>query len=77
MNNNGANNERWRVAGSKKTNTGGVRDSPRQTEQNGTYINERDQGQQTQSMKPGGRKLPTGITNMTVNAVCWTKINGK
>jgi hypothetical protein len=44
MNNNGANNEQWRVAGSKKTNTGGVRDIPRQTEQNGTYSNEGDQG---------------------------------
>jgi hypothetical protein len=28
-------------------------------------------------MKPGGRKLPTGITNKTENAVCWTKINGR
>jgi hypothetical protein len=63
MNNNGANNEQWRVAGCKKSNTGGVRDSPRQTEHNGTYSNEVDQGQQTQSMKPGGRKEPTGITN--------------
>jgi hypothetical protein len=77
MNNNGANNEQWRVAGSKKTNTGGVRDSPRQTEQNGTYSNEGDQGQQTQSMKPGARKVPIGITNKTGNAKGWTKINGK
>jgi hypothetical protein len=76
MNKNGANNEQWRVAGSKKTNTGGVRDSPRQTEQNGTYSNEGDQGQQTQSMKPGGKKVPTGI-NKTGNAVGWSKINGK
>jgi hypothetical protein len=65
------------VAGSKKTNTGEVRDSPRQTEQNGTYSNEGDKGQQTQSMKPGGRKVPTGITYKTGNAVGWTKINGK
>jgi hypothetical protein len=28
-------------------------------------------------MKPGGRKVPTGITNKTGNAVCWSKINGK
>jgi hypothetical protein len=77
MNNNGADNEQWQVAGSKKTNTGGVRDSPRQTEQNGTYSNEGDQGQQTHSMKPGRRKVPTGITNKTVNTVGWTKINGK
>jgi hypothetical protein len=78
MNNNGANNEQqWRVAGSKKTNTGGVRDSPRQTEQNGTYSNKGDQGQQTQSMKPGEKKGPAGITNKTGNAVGWSKINGK
>jgi hypothetical protein len=76
MNNNGANNEQWRVAGSKKTNTGGVRDSPRQTEQNGTYSNEGDQGQHTQSMKPGGETVPTGI-NKTGNAVGWSKVNGK
>jgi hypothetical protein len=77
MNNNGANNEQWRVAGGEKTNTGGVRDSPRQTEQNGTYSNEGYQGQQTQSIKPGGRKVPTGITNKTGNALGWSKINGK
>jgi hypothetical protein len=75
MNNNGANNEQWRVAGSKKTNTGGVRDSPRQTEQSCTYSNEGDQGHQTQSMKTGGRKVPIGITNKTENAVGWNKIN--
>jgi hypothetical protein len=76
MNNNGANNEQWRVAGSNKTNTGGVRDSPRKTEQNGTYSNEGDQGHHTQSMKPGGGKVPAGI-NKTGNAVGWSKINGK
>jgi hypothetical protein len=76
MNNNGANNEQWRVAGSKKKNTGGVRDSPRQTEHNGTYSNEGDQGHHTQSMKPVGEKVPTGI-NKTGNALGWSKINGK
>jgi hypothetical protein len=76
MNNNGANNEQWRVAGSNKTNTGGVRDSPRKTEQNGTYSNEGDQGHHTQSMKPGGGKVPAGIIK-TQNAVGWSKINGK
>jgi hypothetical protein len=76
MNNNGANNEQWRVAGSKKTNTGGVRDSPRQTEQYGTYSNEGDQGHHTQSMKPGAETVPTGI-NKTGNAVGWSKSNGK
>jgi hypothetical protein len=76
MNNNGANTEQWRVAGSKKANMVGVRDSPRQTEQNGTYSNEGDQGHHTQSMKPGGQKAPTGI-NKTGNAVGWSKINGK
>jgi hypothetical protein len=64
------------VAGSKKTNTGGVRDSPRQTEQNGTYSNEGDQGHHEQSMKPGGETVPTGI-NKTGNAVGWSKINEK
>jgi hypothetical protein len=64
------------VAGSKKTNMGEERDSPRQTEQNGTYSNEGDQGHHTQSMKPGGEKVPTGI-NKTGNAVGWSKINGK
>jgi hypothetical protein len=77
VNNNGANNDQWRVAGSKKTNRGGVQDGPRQTEHNGTYSNEGDQGQQTQSMKPGGRKVPHGITNKTGNDVSWSKINGK
>jgi hypothetical protein len=76
MNNNGANNEQWRVAGSKKTNTGGVRDIPRQTEQNGTYSNEGDQGHHTQSMKLGGETVPTGI-NKIGNAVGSSKINGK
>jgi tartrate dehydratase beta subunit/fumarate hydratase class I family protein len=28
-------------------------------------------------MKPVGRKVPTNITNKTVNAVGWAKINGK
>jgi hypothetical protein len=76
MNNNGANNEQWRVDGSKKTNTGGVRDSPRKTEQNGTYSNEGDQGHHKQLMKSGGETVPTGI-NKTGNAVGWSKINGK
>jgi hypothetical protein len=58
MNNNGSNNEQWRVAGSKKTNMGRVQDSPRQTEHNGTYSNEGDQVQQTQSMKPGCQLTP-------------------
>jgi hypothetical protein len=76
MNNNGANNDQWRVAGSKKTNTGGVRDSPRQTKQNGTYSNKGEQGHHKQSMKPGGETVPTGI-NKTGNALGWSKINGK
>jgi hypothetical protein len=64
------------VAGSKKTNTGRVRDSLRQTEHNGTYSNEGDQGHHTQSMKTGGEKVPTGI-NKTGNDVGWSKIIGK
>jgi hypothetical protein len=76
MNNNCTNNEQLQVAGSKKTNMVGVRESPRQTEQNGTYSKEGDQGHHKQSMKPGGETVPTGI-NKTVNAVGWSKINGK
>jgi hypothetical protein len=77
MSNNGANNEQWRVAGSKKVNTGGVRDIAKQSEHNDTYSNEGDQGQHTQSMKPGGRKEPTGITNKAGTAAGRTKVNGK
>jgi hypothetical protein len=77
MSNNGANNEQWRVAGSKKVNIGGVRDSAKQSEHNGTYSNEGDQGQQTQSMKPGGIKVPTGITNKAGTVAGWNKVNGK
>jgi hypothetical protein len=76
MNNNGANNEQWRVAGSKKTNMSGVRDSPRQTEQKGTYSIEGDQGNHKQSMRPGGETVPTGI-NKTGDSVGWSKINWK
>jgi hypothetical protein len=75
--NNGANNEQWRVVGCKKSNKGGVRDSPRQTEQNGTYSNEGDQAQQTQSTKPGLRKELTVNTDKAGNAAGCTKINGK
>jgi hypothetical protein len=39
MSNNGANNEQWRMALSKKNNTGGVRDSEKQDEHNGAYSN--------------------------------------
>jgi hypothetical protein len=77
MNNNGANNEQWRVAGCKKSTTGRVRYSPRQMEQNGTYSNEGDQAQQTQSTKSGVRKEPTVNTNKAGTAAGWTKINGK
>jgi hypothetical protein len=77
MSNNGANNEQWRVAGSKKVNTGGVRESAKQSEHNYTCSNEGDQGQQTQSMKPGRKKEPTGITNKAGNVAGWTKVNGK
>jgi hypothetical protein len=54
-----------------------VRDSAKQSEHNDTYSNEGDQGQQTQSMKPGGRKEPTGITNNAGTGAGWTKVNGK
>jgi hypothetical protein len=31
----------------------------------------------TQSMKPGGRKVPTGSINKAGAAAGWTKVNGK
>jgi hypothetical protein len=34
-------------------------------------------GQLTQSMKPGRRKVPTGIINKAVTAAGWTKVNVK
>jgi hypothetical protein len=77
MNNNGANNEQWRVGGCKRSTTGGVRNSPRQTENNGTYSNEGDQAQQTQSRKPGVRKYPTVNSNKAGASAGLTKINGK
>jgi hypothetical protein len=55
---------------------GGVRNIPQQTEQNGAYSNEGDQGHHKQSMKPGGETVPTGI-NKTGKAVGWSKINVK
>jgi hypothetical protein len=63
--------------GSKKNNIDGVRDSEKQDEHNGAYSNEGDQGQMKQSMKPGGRKVPTGNINKAVTATGWTKVNGK
>jgi hypothetical protein len=77
MSNNGANNEQWRMAGSKKNNIGRVRDSEKQDEHNGAYSNKGDQGHMNQSMKPGGRKLSTGNINKGGKAVDWSKINGK
>jgi hypothetical protein len=44
MSNNGANNEQWRMAGSKKNNIGGVRHSEKQDEHNDASSNEGDQG---------------------------------
>jgi hypothetical protein len=63
MRNNGANKEQWRMAGSKKNNIGRVRDSGTQAEHNGAYSNEGEQGNMKQSMKPGGRKVPTDNIN--------------
>jgi hypothetical protein len=62
---------------SKKNNIEGVSDSEKQDEHNGAYSNEGEQGQLKQSMKPGGRKVPTGNINKAVTAAGWTKINGK
>jgi hypothetical protein len=47
------------MAGRKKNSTGIARDSEKQDEHNGAYSNEGEQGQLKQSMKPGGRKVPT------------------
>jgi hypothetical protein len=77
MSNNGANNEQWRMAGSKKNNIGRFRDNEKQDEHNGAYSNEGDKGQMKQSMKPGGRRVPTGNINNAVTTAGWTKVNGK
>jgi hypothetical protein len=65
------------MAGSKKNNIGGVRDSEKQDEHNGAYINKGEQGQLKQSMKPGGRKMRSGNINKAGTAAGWTKVNGK
>jgi hypothetical protein len=65
------------MAGSKKNNIGGVRDSENQAEHNGAYSNEGEKGHMNQSMKPGGSKVPTGNINKEGTAAGWTKVNGK
>jgi hypothetical protein len=65
------------MAGSKKNNIGGVRDSRNQADHNGIYSNEGERGLFTQSMKPVGRKVPTGNMNKAGTAAGWTKVNGK
>jgi hypothetical protein len=65
------------MAGSKKNNIGGVRDSEKQDEHIGAYSNGGYQGQLQKSMKAGGRKVPTGNINKAGTAAVWTKINGK
>jgi hypothetical protein len=65
------------MTGSKKNSIGGVRDSEKQAEHNGAYSNKGEQGQMKQSMKPGGRKVPTGNINKAGTDAGWTKVNGK
>jgi hypothetical protein len=65
------------MAGSKKNDIDGVRDSENQTEHNGAYSNEGGRGYLTQSMKPGGRKVPTGSINKAGTSAGWTKVKGK
>jgi hypothetical protein len=65
------------MAGSKKNNIGGVCDSEKQDEHNGAYSNEGVQGQMKQSMKPGGRKVPTGNINKAGTVAVWSKANVK
>jgi hypothetical protein len=77
MSNNGANNEQWWMAGSKKNNIGRVRDSENQVGHNGANSNEGERVLLTQSMKPGGRKVPTGSINKAGTATGWTKVNRK
>jgi hypothetical protein len=62
---------------SKKNNIGGVRDSENQADHNGAYSNEGERVHLTQSMKPVGRKMPTGSINKAGTAAGWTKVNGK
>jgi hypothetical protein len=65
------------MAGSKKNNIGRVRDSENQVGHNGANSNEGERVLLTQSMKPGGRKVPTGSINKAGTAAGWTKVNGK
>jgi hypothetical protein len=65
------------MAGRKKNYIGPVRDSENQTEHNGAYSNEGERGHLMQSMKPGGRKVPTGSINKARTSAGWTKVNGK
>jgi hypothetical protein len=64
------------MAGRKKNDIGGVHDSENQTEQNVAYSNEGEKGHLTQSMKPGGKKVPTGSINKAGTSARWTKVNG-
>jgi hypothetical protein len=63
--------------GSKKNNICGVCDSENQADNNGAYSNEGERVFLTQSMKPGGRKVPTGSINKAGTAAGWIKVNGK
>jgi hypothetical protein len=77
MSKNGANNEQWQMAGSNKNDIGGVCDSENQADHNGAYSNEGERVHLAQSMKQGGRKMPTGSINKSGTAAGWTKVNGK
>jgi hypothetical protein len=65
------------MAGRKKNDIGGVRDSENQADHNGAYSNEGERVLLTQSMKLGGRKVPTGSINKAGTSTGWTKVNGK
>jgi hypothetical protein len=77
MSNNDAYNEQWLTAGSKKNNKGGKGDIKNKAGHNGIYSNEGEQGFHTQSLKPGGEKVPSGNINKAGKASGWTKVNGK
>jgi hypothetical protein len=77
MINNDSNNQQWWMAWIKKNHIGLMRDSKKQSDHNGTYSNEGERVIIMQSMKPGGRKVPTGNINKAGTASGWTKVNGK
>jgi hypothetical protein len=63
--------------GSKKNNIGIVRESENQADHNGAYSIEGERVLLTQSMRLGGRKVPTDSIKKAGTAAGWTMVNGK